>query len=113
MSSYNSVAIIGAGAWGTALAGVAVRAGLHADERTVEPVHLAALAEVKRLLACHRMRAHHGLRLRALVRREGVWRLAGFGIAAAAAGARLGMQPLQVLHLGLERCRQGVVGERA
>jgi glycerol-3-phosphate dehydrogenase (NAD(P)+) len=27
MSSYNSVAVIGAGAWGTALAGVAVRAG--------------------------------------------------------------------------------------
>src|SRR5437879_218075 len=27
MTSYNSVAVIGAGAWGTALAGVAVRAG--------------------------------------------------------------------------------------
>ena len=27
MPSYNSVAVIGAGAWGTALAGVAARAG--------------------------------------------------------------------------------------
>jgi hypothetical protein len=30
----------------------------------------------------------------------------GFGIAAATAGARLGMQALQVFHLGLESGRQ-------
>jgi glycerol-3-phosphate dehydrogenase (NAD(P)+) len=53
MPSYNSVAVIGAGAWGTALAGVAARAGrdviLYARNRT-SAAHMAATRENPRLL---------------------------------------------------------------
>src|SRR4051812_21315129 len=52
MTSFNSVAVVGAGAWGTALAGVAVRAGrevvLYA--RSIEAAgHIAASRRNPRL----------------------------------------------------------------
>src|ERR1700729_619233 len=52
MPSFNSVAVIGAGAWGTALAGVAARAGrnviLYARDAAVAK-HMAATRENARL----------------------------------------------------------------
>jgi glycerol-3-phosphate dehydrogenase (NAD(P)+) len=44
MPSFNSVAIIGAGAWGTALAGVAARAGRAVTLYARDPAHAAHIA---------------------------------------------------------------------
>jgi glycerol-3-phosphate dehydrogenase (NAD(P)+) len=44
MAPYNSVAIIGAGAWGTALAGVAARAGRTVTLCARDPAHAAHIA---------------------------------------------------------------------
>jgi len=47
MASYNSVAIIGAGAWGTALAGVAARAGRVITLYARDPAHAAHIAAAR------------------------------------------------------------------
>src|SRR5579871_5735181 len=44
MTAFNSVAVIGAGAWGTALAGVAVRAGRNAILYARNEANAAAIA---------------------------------------------------------------------
>jgi glycerol-3-phosphate dehydrogenase (NAD(P)+) len=47
MPSYNSVAVIGAGAWGTALAGVAVRAGRDVVLYARDPARAAEIAATR------------------------------------------------------------------
>src|ERR1700730_15066458 len=47
MSSYKSVAVIGAGAWGTALAGVAARAGRDVVLYARSPERAAAIAAAR------------------------------------------------------------------
>jgi glycerol-3-phosphate dehydrogenase (NAD(P)+) len=47
MSSYGSVAVIGAGAWGTALAGVAARAGREVTLYARDPAHAAHIAGLR------------------------------------------------------------------
>jgi glycerol-3-phosphate dehydrogenase (NAD(P)+) len=47
MAAYNSVAIIGAGAWGTALAGVAARAGRVVTLCARDPAHAAHIAAAR------------------------------------------------------------------
>ena len=59
MASYNSVAVIGAGAWGTALAGVAARAGrdvvLYAREAS-SAAEIASTRANPKLAGAHRAR---------------------------------------------------------
>src|SRR6185295_11169578 len=57
MPSFNSVAVIGAGAWGTALAAVAARAG-----RSVT-LHARSAASVARMKATHENLRLPGIRL--------------------------------------------------
>src|SRR5580693_10491674 len=47
MPSFNSVTIIGAGAWGTALAGVAARAGREVTLYARDPAHAAHIASAR------------------------------------------------------------------
>src|SRR5580692_457433 len=47
MPSFNSVTIIGAGAWGTALAGVAARAGREVTLYARDPAHVAHIASTR------------------------------------------------------------------
>src|SRR5271168_3275100 len=47
MPSFHSVAIIGAGAWGTALAGVAARAGREVTLYARDPAHAAHIASAR------------------------------------------------------------------
>src|SRR5579864_2054312 len=47
MPPFNSVAIIGAGAWGTALAGVAARAGREVTLYVRDPAHAAHIAAAR------------------------------------------------------------------
>jgi glycerol-3-phosphate dehydrogenase (NAD(P)+) len=47
MPSFNSIAIIGAGAWGTALAGVAARAGREVTLYARDPAHAAHIAAAR------------------------------------------------------------------
>jgi glycerol-3-phosphate dehydrogenase (NAD(P)+) len=46
-SSFNSITIIGAGAWGTALAGVAARAGRAVTLYARDPAHVAHIASAR------------------------------------------------------------------
>ena len=59
MNELNSVAVIGAGAWGTALAGVAARAG-----RSVT-LYARSAASVARMKATHENLRLPGIRLEA------------------------------------------------
>src|SRR5258707_12337005 len=47
MPSFNSVAVVGAGAWGTALAGVAARAGRDVVLYARSPANAAAIAATR------------------------------------------------------------------
>src|SRR3984893_3309947 len=56
MSSYKSVAVIGAGAWGTALAGVAARAGRDVVLYARSPANAAAIAATRTNPKLYRVR---------------------------------------------------------
>jgi hypothetical protein len=92
---------------------IAVRARLHADERALQPVHLAVLAQIQRTPAGDRMDTCHRLALRPLVRRKRAGRLARqYGIAAAV-GAEADMQALERIDARLQCRRQRLVGSGA
>ena len=95
------------------LRGLAVHARLHADKRTVDPVHLPALAQIERLAAGDRMHPHHGLRLRtvALVERLRWTTLAHIILAVSLEGRD--METREVLRQNPQVIRQHVIGAHA
>jgi hypothetical protein len=81
---------------------IAARPRLHADERTMVPVHLLAITYVNGRLARHRMYAHNWLPLRNELRRKRQERLVGLHFALCTTRAGDGVKTLKARKLVLK-----------